>query len=134
GHKRSLRCRHARWHRAAGRRGPRCQGPCRRRPRHPRPGRRRSRPPTGNPPETAGPSTPGLRSAGRLPSVPLVLEEVEMKTARGMLGDQVLVDCDAETGPGREREAPIDDLGVAWGRFFDESLGEVVEVLLDLEV
>src|SRR5438093_13431504 len=66
--------------------------------------------------------------------MPLVLEEVEMKTARGMLGDQVLVERNPQAWFAREREAPIDDLGVAWSRLFDESLGEVIEVLLDLEV
>src|SRR5439155_5489249 len=60
--------------------------------------------------------------------------QVEVGALAGELGERVQVQLDAQAGGLGEREVPIDDLGQAGRHALDRRVGEVVEVLLDLEV
>src|SRR5205807_2779623 len=78
----------------------------------------------------------GPRSRNRLglPAVPVLGEEVEVLPPVRMRRHDVFIQGDAQPGPGGEREPPVPDVGEPSGRLLHERLGEVVEVLEDLEV
>src|SRR5690606_21991222 len=69
-----------------------------------------------------------------LAKMPVLCVEVEVDVLARVLVDDIHVEGDAKTGAFRQGEVPVDDLGVARSRVFHPRLGEVVEVLLDLEV
>src|SRR5439155_20973427 len=60
--------------------------------------------------------------------MPSVTEEIQVHRTPRMRGDDRLVERNAETRRGRERERAVDDIRDATGRLLHERRGEVVEV------
>src|SRR5512139_3217543 len=70
----------------------------------------------------------------RLPALPSFGEQVEVDRHAGMRGQRLVVQLDAKARLVRQRDETVHHLGKAGHTLLDEGIGEVVEVLLDLEV
>ena len=66
--------------------------------------------------------------------MPVFGEEIEVDSAAGIGGDYVFVERDTEAGSGWKGKVAVFNLGVAWRGLLHVGFGEVVKVLLNLEV
>src|SRR6266581_3695038 len=70
----------------------------------------------------------------RLATVPVFGEQIEKYLLSWMLANDLLVQCDTESWPIRQREEAIHHFGIAGRSSLDPVFGKVVEVFLDFEV
>ena len=79
-------------------------------------------------------SSPALLWTQNLTAVPVLGKEVEEDVLARMRQGSVFVQRNAEVGTLWQGEVAIDDFGIAGGDRLDPLVGEVVEVLLNLEI
>ena len=66
--------------------------------------------------------------------MPVLGEQIEEDLTPRVRRDDLVVQHHTEAGPGWKREVAVHHFGITRRRAFDEVFGEIVEVLLNLEV
>src|SRR5438309_9689340 len=66
--------------------------------------------------------------------MPIFSIQIELQILTGMLGDEIFVQNDSQTGARRERKVPVDYVGITRSAGQHVILAKIVEVFLDLEV